>query len=186
MPRLLIATLLVACLGFATPAGSGDTHDPLAPLFERLRVTHDRREAGALESMIWALWAKYEGDRVEVGFLMHEGLQAIQRNEYDKAVRAFDEVTTLAPDFPEGWNQRATAEYLRGDYPAALADMRRTLRLEPRHFGALSGLGMVYMSLGDMERALKAFDAALGINPHMDMVRAHRETVREKLAGEPV
>ncbi len=95
-------------------------------------------------------------------------------------------VDRLAPSSPEGWNRRATSRYLAGDFAGSVADIQRTLELEPRHFGALSGLGLIYSQLEDPERAVAAFEAALEINPHLPGARANIQHLRELLVGDPI
>ena len=90
-------------------------------------------------------------------------------------------MVAIAPDFAEGWNKRATVHYLLGNYPQSLADIGETLEREPRHFGALSGRGLVYVALEDEVRALKAFDAALAIHPNLTSAAINAATLRKNL-----
>ena len=89
----------------------------------------------------------------------------------------------LEPDFAEAWNKRATVHYLMGDYVASVHDIQQTLALERRHFGALSGLGMIYEAIGRPSAALRSFEAALAINPHLDATRQRIEELRRELEG---
>jgi tetratricopeptide (TPR) repeat protein len=81
-------------------------------------------------------------------------------------------VVELAPKFAEGWNRRATLHYMMGNYPRSIEDVHQTLELEPRHFGALSGLGMIYRALEQPRKAINAFRRALATNPHLSQARA--------------
>jgi tetratricopeptide (TPR) repeat protein len=90
-----------------------------------------------------------------------------------------------SPNFAEGWNKRATVYFLLGDFDASVGDIERTLQLEPHHFGALSGLGQIYLALDREEAALKAFEAALVIDPHLVGVRAAVEGIKKKREGDP-
>ena len=101
-----------------------------------------------------------------------------------EALAAFDRVVELAPDYAEGWNKRATLHYLRGNYVASVDDIERALDLEPRHFGALSGLAMVSLAIGEEERALDAFEAALAIHPHLAGADTHIRNLRKRVRGE--
>ena len=92
----------------------------------------------------------------------------MEQENYPLALDVLDQVVLVKPDFAEGWNKRATVYYLLDDYAASLTDIRRTLALEPRHFGALAGLGMILEHTGHEERAIEVFRRALEINPQMD------------------
>ena len=116
---------------------------------------------------------------------MLRGLQAMAEDDEDQAVAAFNEIVEQKPDFAEGWNKRATAYFIMGDFDASVADIERTLQLEPHHFGALSGLGQIYLALDNKTAALKAFEAALAINPHLTSVKAAVESLKKQLQGDP-
>jgi tetratricopeptide (TPR) repeat protein len=90
------------------------------------------------------------------------------------------------PSFAEGWNKRATVYYLMGDFKASVGDIEHTLELEPRHFGALSGLGLIYMNMGKDQAALRAFRKTLEINPHLPAIRERADELAKKLKGEPI
>ena len=176
---------MALCLA-ASAAEAGQDDDRLDALFARLQETADPAEARVVERLIWSIWYAYDGAATEVHVLMLAGEQASRRRDYAAAERIFDRVVELDPGFAEGWNRRATVRYLRGDYVGSIADIRVTLGLEPRHFGALSGLGLCFMALQDHEQAVAAFEAALSINPHMSTARAHVEALRDSLAGTPI
>ncbi len=185
--RLWIAASIIALGGALATAALADQDDSrLDGLFERLRTTGCITEARNLESRIWTIWFSYDGDNLEVGRLMQAGAAAMNMRDQEKAEALLTRVTELAPEFAEGWNRRATSRYLAGDYAGSVADIQRTLELEPRHFGALSGLGLIYTALEDPERAVAAFEAALEINPHMPGARANIEHLRGMLEGDPI
>lgn len=173
---LLVAIALIAG-GRSLEAAQDDKR--LVPLFEQLRVTKSPSEAAAIVSTIWALWS--ESTNPEVNLLMLEGVDAMNSGALKKALQSFDSMVEVAPDFAEGWNKRATVEFLLADYKASVLDIQKTLSLEPRHFGALSGLGQIYVALGDEEAALRAFRRALEINPHLPTVRAKVDELEKKL-----
>ncbi len=105
-------------------------------------------------------------------------------NDLPAALQAFDQLVTVAPDFAEGWNKRATVHYLMGNFDLSLDDIATTVSLEPRHFGALSGRGLVYFNLNELGRALDAFDAALALYPTMAGPRINAEAIRQILGEE--
>ncbi|MFQ5902310.1 MAG: tetratricopeptide repeat protein [Candidatus Binatia bacterium] len=110
----------------------------------------------------------------------------MSRRNYEEALVSFNKVVEADPDFAEGWNKRATVYYLMGEFVASVRDIERTLTLEPRHFGALSGLGLIYLALGEDRLALEAFEAALKVNPHLPGAQAHAEEVRWRLRGKRI
>jgi tetratricopeptide (TPR) repeat protein len=104
----------------------------------------------------------------------------------DVAMKLLDAIIKLRPDYIEAWNRRATLYYLRNDYMHSLADIEQVLIREPRHFGALAGLGMIMQDLGDDKRALDAFRKALAINPHLEKVPELVKTLSEKVEGRDI
>lgn len=155
-------------------------------LFQRLQTTENPAEARTLESLIWTIWFVYDGDSREVAGLMRNGAAAMNARNFGRAEVLLTRVTELAPNFAEGWNRRATVRFLAGDFSGSVSDIQRTLQLEPRHFGALSGLGAIYTELDDPDGALAAFEAALAVHPHLPAARVNVEHLRELLDGDPV
>jgi tetratricopeptide (TPR) repeat protein len=113
--------------------------------------------------------------------LVEEGTRAMAQGRLKEAIAIFDRVVTTLPDFAEGWNKRATAHYLNEDYTASVIDIERTLALEPRHFGAISGMGLIFMARGDQAGALRAFEEVLKIHPHARGAKALVEELRKKV-----
>jgi len=171
---------LVLVLALAAVCARADQTDArLDGLFERLRVSADPAEARAAESQVWAIWLE-SGDGAVDG-LMARGIDALSAGRLDEAIAVFDDIVVRAPAYAEGWNKRATAYYLKDQLEASVADIQRTLSLEPRHFGAISGMGLIFLESGDPEGALEAFEAVLVIHPHAMGARARVETLRRKL-----
>jgi len=165
---------------------TADQNDPrLDDLFALLAGNLTAAEARQVESQIWQIWYGYDGDNEEVDRLMAMGQFANRSGFIDLAYTFYSRVVEADPEFAEGWNRRATVNYLRGAHRESLADIERTLALEPRHFGALAGQGLVYLALNEPERALAAFEAALAVNPHLSGARANAETLRDRV-GEDI
>ena len=170
--RGLLLGLFLTLLAAASPA-FGDQNAPrLDPLFSALR------QAG-----IWRIWSQF-GDDPIIDRMMRHGARLMAAEQMKRAAEVFDQVVTRAPAFAEGWNRRATLRFLTGDFDGSVADIRQVLNLEPRHFGALSGLGLIYMALERPQGALKAFERALQINPHMTSARRHAAHLRAQLKGQ--
>jgi tetratricopeptide (TPR) repeat protein len=186
MRRLLpvLAFLLAALLAPPVSIRADQTDPRLPELFDRLLTAESALEGRALEGLIWRIWMTSED--AEVSQLMKNGVEAMAVQDHRTALATFDQMVEIAPDFAEGWNKRATVHYLRGDYAASLQDINRTLALEPRHFGALSGLGLVHSALDEEEAALEAFERALAINPHMTSVRRNIEELKRRIGGRDI
>lgn len=179
--RFVLALFLALVFTSVTRADQSDWR--LNKMFERLSQTTLEGEAAQLESSIWQLWMRSENE--DSNILMRLGVNAMNAGDYAAALRAFDRMVKDDPNFAEGWNKRATLYYLMDNYGASVADIERTLTLEPRHFGALSGLGMINMELNNDKGALRAFEAALKIHPHLRGARHHIEELKKKLLGSP-
>jgi tetratricopeptide (TPR) repeat protein len=184
--RPLIAATILAMLLLARPGelAIADQDDPrLDGLFERLQTTSNPAEARAVEQRIWRVWL--EADDAGLNRLMQQGILAMQDRRYATALHAFDRMVEQAPEFAEGWNKRATVHFLMGDWQASVRDIQQTLALEPRHFGALFGLGLIYDALEQPEAALRSFEATLALNPHSESTRQRIKELREQVRGSP-
>lgn len=153
-------------------------------LFGALKAAPDEASAKHVEARIWAIWLHTRSDTVAL--LMTRAKTAMDEQNSDVALELLNAVVKLRPDYVEGWNRRATLYYLRNDYAHSLADIEQVLAREPRHFGALAGLGMIMQDLGDDKRALEAFRKALAINPHLDKVPELVKTLSEKVEGRDI
>jgi tetratricopeptide (TPR) repeat protein len=155
----------IALLITITSAFADQSNKRLDMLFEQLRATQDMELGAALTQEIWHIWRETD--------------KALE--QYENALAALNQVVAAAPEYAEGWNTRATLLYLMGDYVASAVDVKRTLALEPRHFGAWSGLGLIYLNVGDERAALVAFSKALEWNPHLSGSRHKLEAVKKQL-----
>lgn len=164
---------------------AADQNDPELPaLFERLQQDLTPREAAEVDRRIWILWLHSEDKTINR--LMAQGMIAMQRGALDRALERFNEIVEQAPDFAEGWNKRATVLYMMGRHRESVADVRSVLNLEPRHYGALSGLGMILVAIGREEEALEWLRRALEVNPYLDGVRLLTDQIGERLKGKRI
>jgi tetratricopeptide (TPR) repeat protein len=152
--------------------------EQLDELFARLKSEKDPDAAKRTEASILKLWLQSGSDTVDL--LMGWSLQAMADKDYPLALDYLDRITVMKPDYAEGWNKRATVYFLLEDYPHSIADIQKTLALEPRHFGALSGLGIILDSLGEKQRAKEAFQKALDVDPGLDKVREALDKLRKE------
>lgn len=177
--RLLHALLILSFAWLAGPALADQTDPRLDKLFQDLKAASAPAEAAPIEQQIWTIWLETSDEQVAA--LIQSGTQAMARGDYEAALKHFDEIVSLAPGFAEGWNKRATVHYLMDNLEASLQDIVKTLELEPRHFGALSGRGLVYIQRDDLQNALDAFQDALAVHPQMRGPRINAETIRKIL-----
>lgn len=124
---------------------------------------------GAVEAALWAIWMR-SGDP-QTDALLQEGTRRMEAGDHAAAIALFSDVIARSPDFAEGYNKRATALYLRGEFARSIRDCRETIKRNPVHFGALSGQGLCFMALGWPARARRCFERALAVNPDMPEVR---------------
>jgi tetratricopeptide (TPR) repeat protein len=146
-------------------APSASPAETLEQLLDRLAKA-DAEDPAQLQRRIGEFWSTSGSDSMDL--LLARGREAMDDEAYDKAIDHLSALTRLAPDFAEGFNARATAHFLRDDYWASVRDIQRALALEPRHFGALAGLGVILERLGDESDSLAAHRAALAVNPHLE------------------
>jgi len=149
------------------------TEETLDGLFTRLAGSEDEKEAKAVEFEILKRFHSSGSDTTDL--LMSWVSKAMDEEKFPVALDILDQITILEPEFAEGWNKRATVHYMMGEYGRSIADIEKALALEPRHFGALSGLGLILRDIGETSRALEAFEEALKVHPYLgnakDMVK---------------
>tara|TARA_X000000950_G_scaffold285412_1_gene391310 strand:- start:57 stop:716 length:660 start_codon:yes stop_codon:yes gene_type:complete len=185
---LYLSLYLPLCLlfiGLAMPAAGDQTDPALDSLFTDLVRTGSQAEAEQLTSEIWSRWIASDGD-ADADRLMQSGMALMNRGMLAGAEQVFSQLIQDHPDFAEAWNKRATVRFLLGNDAGSRRDIARVIDLEPRHFGALSGLGMINMRSGDLQAALQAFEAALRVNPHLNQAVDVTRQLREQLRGQPL
>jgi tetratricopeptide (TPR) repeat protein len=164
-----------------------DHRDPdnnLDTLFAALKIAPDELSAKAIENRIWALWMMSGSDTCNL--LMTRVKTAADGKDYDLALKLLDAIIEIKPDYVEAWNERATVYYLKDDYGHAIADIAQVLAREPRHFGALTGLGMMLQQIGDDKDALKAYRDALAIDPHLENIPDTVKELSQKVEGRDI
>lgn len=155
------------------------TDERLGELFATLQGTENVRTIQITESQIWEIWLQH--DNADVQQLMLVGTQRMNTQRYAEAMVVFNRLTESFPDYAEGWNKRATLHYVLGNFDASISDIEKTLALEPRHFGALSGLGMVYLQRKELSKAKQAFETLIEVHPNSPNAKQNLELVEERL-----
>ena len=185
LARGLGGTLLAVSLAGGTMDTAADQQDPrLGELFVALVEAPDSATAVTIEAAIWQIWL--DGGDATLNELMVQGIEAMNARRFRDAVGRFTALIHSAPAFAEAWNKRATVYYLMDRLEDSVRDIERTLALEPRHFGAISGMGLIFLQRGDEEGALGAFEKVLEIHPHARGARFYVERLRERLQGKRI
>ena len=203
MKRLVLLVLAIACLVPAMPAAAAPDQPSRAQALAALkRADADERRRGALglaivgrmedaptliialrdtdervrvvaEQALWAVWSRSGDARVDE--LFARGVAQIGEQRLPEAIATFTRVIELKPDFAEGWNKRATAYFLAGEFRRSLKDCGEVVKRNPQHFGVLSGYGQIYLQLDQPEKALEYFRRALEVNPNLEGVQGPAE-----------
>lgn len=176
-PDRSVVRASIVCLGLR-----GRVSD--TAVLSRLLHHADADVVALAENALWSLWLRAGSE--EANALLVQAIEAMNEKRYHRATQLLDEAILLCPEFAEAYNQRAFAWYLSEKHLRSVADCRRTLGLNPWHFGAAAGLGHCYAHLGLYERALDSYHAALRLHPRMDGVRVAIRQVREALNGADV
>lgn len=172
--------------GEPAAALSQDTADAnvLDKLFAELKRERNPQAAERISKRIWNEWHK--SGSASIDLMMKWSNDAVAAQKYDVALDFLDQVVTLQPGFAEGWNRRATVHFLMRNFGKSMADIERTLELEPRHFGALSGMAQIMKDTGRKELALRAWQRVLDIYPMMRSAQGEIAALSEELAGESI
>jgi len=164
-------SILILSLLFFGNTNAGERDGKLDKLFTQLKSTTDLSSAQVIENKIWEIWSLHPSDDRR-GFrlteLLIQGTRLMNMGELSKAYEVFTKIITVETDWAEAWNKRATVLYLMKKHESSLADIKVTLVLEPRHFGALSGEALNYIELNLYEKAIESYKAAQKIYPVID------------------
>ena len=176
-----VAALVIGIYGSA----SADQTDPkLAQAFADLKAAQTPEAAQQIEAGIWEAWGQSHNAAVDQ--LMAMGVARLSAGDYAAALATFDQVVAMSPKFAEGWNKRATTLYLMRRYADSERDIGRTLALEPRHFGALSGLSMCELQMKRTKQALDALQRAQAIDPNLPDIARNIDELKRQLAQETI
>ena len=156
----------------------------LDELFDKLKHESNAREAERLARQVWDQWGVSGSATIDL--MMGWARDAMDEKRYDVALDFLDQVVTMAPGYAEGWNRRATVHFIREDYAKSMADIERVLELEPRHFGAMAGMGAIFKTIGKDALALRAFENVLDVYPMNRAAQEQVGTLSDELAGEAI
>jgi tetratricopeptide (TPR) repeat protein len=160
-----------------------DQNDPqLDDLFNALQASPSKTQAANLVLEIWTRWDNHPDDPL-ANRQMTKGIKLMNSGHLDAAEAVFSRIINKHPNFAEAWNKRATVRFFLGNDNGSAGDILQVIKLEPRHFGALSGLGMIRVRVGDLQGALKAYQAAQRINPYLPQIETIIDQLSQKLKG---
>jgi tetratricopeptide (TPR) repeat protein len=193
--RIVLSTALALALLPALPALSADgasvpVEKPqpvlskaqrLDALFLDLKKAKSQAVAEGVANRIWESWNNSESDSINL--LMKWSQDAMDGQKFPVALDFLDQVVVLKPAYAEGWNRRATLHFMMNNYAKSMADIDKTLQLEPRHFGALAGMGHIFLALERKELALRAYERALDVYPMMRAVQKQVGEIADELSG---
>jgi len=165
-------------------APKGDRLRNLDFLFGALKAAPNEESAKAVEERIWAVWMVSSSDTTNL--LMSRVRTAVEQKDLDLAIKLLDGIVAIKPDYVEAWNRRATIYYMKKDYGRAISDIREVLRREPRHFGALSGLGLILQDVGDDKHALEAYRRAVDVYPRLQRIPDLVKELQQKVEGRDI
>lgn len=181
---LSLAFSAPACAGEAAISAEAKAEPTLDDLFGRLKKAQIPAQAERIADDIRARW--FDSGSATIDLMMGWANEAAEAKKFDVALDFLDQVTMLAPSFAEGWNRRATVHFLAEDFAKSMADIERTLELEPRHFGALSGMAVILRSAGRDELALRAYEQVLALYPANRDAQTAVSELSEKLTGDRI
>ena len=168
------------CLLFLPASVIADQSDErLDDLFSTLLISTDLTTIRSTENQIWEIWFNHANDDVEQ--LIQMGVTRMNYNRYAEAMLIFTQLIENFPDYAEGWNRRATLHYILGNLDESIADIEKVLELEPRHFGALSGLGLVFLQQKQLSKAKQAFENLVDLHPNSPNAQENLLRVTEDL-----
>ena len=156
----------------------------LDQLFVDLKRERNEKAAQRIAGRIWGEW--FQSGSASIDLMMQWSQKAMDDQKFDVALDFLDQVVTLQPKYAEGWNRRATVHYMMKNFGKSMSDIDQTLQLEPRHFGALSGLAQIMAATGHKQSALEAWQKVLAIYPMMRSAQNQVATLSEELAGEGI
>lgn len=144
-------------------------------LFDKLAITKDQQKIETLTNQIWKIWHEIDDPKMTRAF--ETGVQMMNLGFHSRAIDYFDKVIFEMPNFAEAWNKRATAHFMMGNFDLSMRDISKTLELEPRHFGALDGMGLIFIHLNQPEKAIDIYDKMLEIFPNSNSTKMKKDRI---------
>ena len=162
------------------PVKSDQFDSRLVNLFDELYFSEDAKKINSITKEIWDIWNETNDIKIEEEF--YRGMESMRTRDLEESIIYFSRVIKKKPNFAEGWNKRATVYFMIGEFDKSMFDINQTLKLEPRHFGALDGMGLIFMHLKQYGEAIKIYDLMLKIFPHNKNILDKKKLMKEYLS----
>lgn len=186
LAAMLLAIIVLAIIVLPAPSLLADQTDARLPaLFTELRTTSEAEKAKIVAAEIWRIWSEHR-DNDRLSERLKIGIAQMEAGRLRQAEQIFTTIIDTDPAFAEAWNKRATVYFLMGAYDRSKRDIAQTILREPRHFGALSGLGLVETHLGNYEAALNAYEQAIALHPYLENYEEITTALKKLVAGEAI
>ncbi|MGB2440132.1 MAG: tetratricopeptide repeat protein [Candidatus Puniceispirillaceae bacterium] len=186
LAAMLLAIIVLAIIVLPAPSLLADQTDARLPaLFTELRTTSEAEKAKIVAAEIWRIWSEHS-DNDRLSERLKIGIAQMEAGRLRQAEQIFTTIIDTDPAFAEAWNKRATVYFLMGAYDRSKRDIAQTILREPRHFGALSGLGLVETHLGNYEAALNAYEQAIALHPYLENYEEITTALKKLVAGEAI
>lgn len=186
LAAMLLAIIVLAIIVLPAPSLLADQTDARLPaLFTKLRTTSEAEKAKIVAAEIWQIWSEHS-DNDRLSERLKIGIAQMEAGRLRQAEQIFTTIIDADPAFAEAWNKRATVYFLMGAYDRSKRDIAQTILREPRHFGALSGLGLVETHLGNYEAALNAYEQAIALHPYLENYEEITTALKKLVAGEAI
>ena len=166
---------------FLKPAVADQLDSRLNGLFDKLYIAESKNEINSLTHDIWKIWDETNDPKIEADY--HGGLEAMRIGDFVMSIDYFTRVIEKNPDFAEGWNKRATVFYILGQFDKSMIDINKTLLLEPRHFGAMDGMGLIFIHFKEFDKAIIIYDRMLEIFPNNFSTIEKRKRIKKLLSN---
>ena len=172
--------IIISIFLFSLPVKSDQFDSRLPNLFDKLYFSVNSQEINIITKKIWDIWHETNDIKIEADF--YRGIESMRTRDLIMSINFFSKVIKKKPNFAEGWNKRATAYFMMGEFDKSMFDINQTLQLEPRHFGALDGMGLIFMHLQQYSEAIKIYDQMLKIFPNNKSIVDKKILMQEYLS----
>jgi len=172
--------LIFVFLFLTFPVKSDQSDTRLPNLFQELYDSTNDIQINQITRKIWNIWHETNDIKIEANF--YRGMESLRTSDFIMSIAFFTQVIEKKPNFAEAWNKRATAHYMMGDFDKSMHDINETLKLEPRHFGAMDGMGLIFIHLHQYEKAIKIYEQMLEIFPNNLTIKNKKKLMEENFS----